>query len=429
MRLHLAVGDEIQGFAGFFVGKHDVCQLFPVQNPVFPHAGEVMIRHTGHGAVPLEQFGVNLVGVQYLRTHLFQSLGKQAFAAARAPGDANDAAAFPAVYALEAGGLAQTVDRSGVGTHGAGTLHQDALCLCPVELAQQGKEPSGVFGVIPAVAQRIDQPGAALLDGRQKFFKADHARPGGIQLFQKGAVGVPGGTLKQDHRGFGGIMPVFHAGRAHFGIVGQTFQGGTVGGNGTHSLPDHLLGDGTGTEDLGIVPRHIHHGGFHAHRAGAAVHDGRNLAVHVVQHVPCGGGRGLARGVCRGGGQRHSRRINDGSCHRMRGHTDAHRVQPGRGAVGDHSGLFDHHGQRAGPEMLGHLVDRRGNVLCQPLQLLQSGDVNDQRIVLGAPLGFKDAQNGRLVQGVCRQTVHRFGGDSNHGALTKQGAGFCNIRF
>ena len=222
-------------------------------------------------------------------------------------------------------------------------------------------------------------------------------------------------------------MAVFHTGRTDFGIVRQTLQSSTVGGGFAHGGGDHLFGDSAGAEDLGVIPRHIHHGGLYAYRAGTAVHDGRDLAVHIVQHVPGGGGGRLARGVGRRGCQRHAGSVDNGPGNRVRGHTNANRVQPGR-CAGGHDVFFpDHHGQRSGPKLLGHPVHGRRDLSGQLLKLLQAGNVNDQRVVLGAAFGLKDPKNSIGIQGVCRQAVNRLGGNAHHFAARQQPSGFGDV--
>ena len=55
--------------------------------------------------------------------------------------------------------------------------------------------------------------------------------------------------------------------------------------------------------------------------------------------------------------------------------------------------------------------------------------MDDEGIVLGTALGFKDPQNGVGVQSVGRQTVDRFGGDAHHLPLPQQFSGFLDIGF
>ena len=408
------MGDAVQVLTGLLVGKDHSGQGGPVQHALLHHAGEPAIDHPQHGAVLTQQPGIDPVGVQHQGTPGLQPLGEQALAAARPPGDADDRSAFAAVHALKARRLAQAVHRSGVGAADPGALGQDAPCLGVVEPPQKGKQPPGVLGVVPAHAQGVHQPGPAGLEQGQIFLKAEDARAGPVHFRQNGGEGVPGRSLEQGDRGLWGVMAVFHARGAGLFTVGQAPVYRAVGGRAAHGGGDHLLGDGAGAQDLGIGAGHVHHGGFHSHRAGAAVHDGGDLALHVVQHVPGVGGRGLARGVGRGRGQGHPRRVDDGPGHRVGGHTDAHGVQPGGGPAGNGGGFFHHHCQRAGPEVLRHPVNARGHLRGQGVQLLQPGDVDDEGIVLRAALGLEDAQHRLPVQGVGCQAVDRFRGDGHH---------------
>ena len=184
----------------------------------------------------------------------------------------------------------------------------------------------------------------------------------------------------------------------------------------TQRVPELFQGDTAGAQKPRGHYRQIHDGGLHSHRAGASVHDAVNFAVHVLQHARRGGGAGPAGGVARRGGHRHVGGRQNGPANRVGWTAHPHGVQPGGHHVGHHAFPPEHHGQRPRPEALRQGVGRVRNVPAVAFQPVRRGDVQNQRVVLGPPLGREDVAHGVRVQAIGPQAVHRLCGDAQQAA-------------
>ena len=103
--------------------------------------------------------------------------------------------------------------------------------------------------------------------------------------------------------------------------------------------------------------------------------------------------------------------------------TDAHCGQTCRNRVRNAVGLGQNHRQRPRPERLGQLVRRVGQIGCQAENLLEIGDVDNQRIVLRAALGRENLGDRLGVERVGRQSVDRLGRHADHLACAQQVGG------
>ena len=160
----------------------------------------------------------------------------------------------------------------------------------------------------------------------------------------------------------------------------------------------------------------IHNGGFHPHRAWAAVHDSVDFSVHILQHIGRAGRAGAAGGVARGGGHRHSGGRDDGPCDHMVRAAHSYRIQPGGHPVRDGGLALQNHGQRAGPEASRQGIGHARDVRAVTLQPIRRGDVEDQRIILRAAFCRKNTRDRLRVQAVGPQAVHRLGGNAQQAA-------------
>ena len=229
-------------------------------------------------------------------------------------------------------------------------------------------------------------------------------------------------ALHQGDLAVGGVVPVAHTG-------GQGLLACLQGAQHTarhfhradHGL-QHVPGDPTWPQDAGLAVAHIHHGGFQAHVAAAPVDDQRDAAVHVLQHMPGGGGAGLAGAVGAGGGNGQMAGLEQRGRHGVGGHAHRHGVQPGGDRVGD--GRTAGHDQRqwAGPEGV-HQRERRLRHMAQAVQLAPVPDVHDQRIVRRTALGSKNARHCLGIEGVGAKAVDRLRGEGHQLPLRQQAGG------
>ena len=217
-------------------------------------------------------------------------------------------------------------------------------------------------------------------------------------------------------------MAVLHAGGLDYGVPVN------LGGDGPvdDQVPQHRLkllrGDATRPQKPGRVLRQIHDGGFHANGAGAAVHDGVDFAVVVMENMLGRGGGGLAGEIGRGGRDGNPCQANDFPGDLRFGAADGHGGKTTGGSLGDAVVGGQHHGQRPRPEPLRQTPGVFGNVMAKQGKLLRAGDVEDQGIVPGSALGDKDFRHRLRVQPVGPQAVDRLRGQGH------QPAGFYEIR-
>ena len=130
-------------------------------------------------------------------------------------------------------------------------------------------------------------------------------------------------------------------------------------------------------------------------------------------------GAGFSRAVGRRSRQRHACSANYIPGRRMLRHPDSNRLQSGCDLL-RHPGAFaKHHGQGAGPESLGQLFRHGRHLLHQRRQILQRGDMHDERIVLGPAFGFKDFAHRLPAGSVGGQAINCFGGDGHNASPTE----------
>ena len=168
------------------------------------------------------------------------------------------------------------------------------------------------------------------------------------------------------------------------------------------------------------LTRQVDDRGFHADLAGAAVQNGLDAAVHVMQHVGRRRGRGLAGAVGRRRGDRHTRQPDELTRRGRFRAADGDGIQPCRRALRHEIADGQHHCQRAGPEVLRQQPRLRGDVMADRLQLLRLGDMQNEGVVLRTPLRLEDAQHGVLVEPVCPEAVDGLGRDGDELAASQQ---------
>ena len=168
---------------------------------------------------------------------------------------------------------------------------------------------------------------------------------------------------------------------------------------------------------------------FHADRAGAAVEHALDLAVHVLDHVFDARRARTARGIARWSRNRHVCRGDDRARDGVVWAADADGLQSARRAQ-RHDGLArQNHRQRTRPEVLCQRISLRRDSFAVPRQPRAVGHVDDQRIVLRAALGQKNAQHRVLVQRIRAETVDRLRRDRQQPAIPDDLRGSLDILF
>ena len=148
-------------------------------------------------------------------------------------------------------------------------------------------------------------------------------------------------------------MLVLHAGRGGFLIVFELVEHGVIDVHVTDNGFDILAGDNARAQDTGRVGDQRNDGALHADGARAAVEDGFDPALHVVDDVLGGSGAGLARGVRGGRGERQTACQKQAMRVGVGRNTHGDRVEPRADFVGDHVALLHDDGQRSRPESVG----------------------------------------------------------------------------
>ena len=224
-------------------------------------------------------------------------------------------------------------------------------------------------------------------------------------------------------RRLGRIVSVGHAGRSGFLPRFHLSGDGSV----HRHLPKHLLQllqrHAAGPQQPWRFTCQVDDGGLHSHTAGSAVHNGVDLALHILQHVLCGGRTGSAGGVARRGGYRHTGQCDDLPAKIVSRAAHPHGIQSGRHHIGHIVLTRQHHGQRSGPEGLCQRIGTFGNIPAVALQPARLRDVQDQRVILRAALGSKNICHRFGVKPIGTKTVHRLGGNAHKSAFPQDGGG------
>ncbi len=177
------------------------------------------------------------------------------------------------------------------------------------------------------------------------------------------------------------------------------------------AVQDH--GFGVGIED----------GGFDADLGWAGVEDCVDAAVEVGEDVGRGGGADVAETVGGGRGERAACGGDEGAGDRMGGHADADEFP----ACGDRLRKARMAGQeereRAGPEGVHEGLRDGADVTDDGREHGRIGDVDDDRIPVGAVFGDEDRLDGGGVECVGGKAVDGLSGHGDEATVTEDGGG------
>ena len=116
---------------------------------------------------------------------------------------------------------------------------------------------------------------------------------------------------------------------------------------------------------------------------------------------------------------RNTSQLDQAVCHRVTRHTDCHRIQPAGRSVRHNVTFRKYHGQRSRPECLRQLSSRLRNVCHKRLQLFQTGNMRNQRVVGRATLGCVNLLCRSLIQCIRTKTINRLGRKCHQPAVTQ----------
>ena len=322
---------------------------------------------------------------------------------------------------MKASRLSQPVPGGHVDAAPGGAAGEDPLDFAVVQLSQGGEKSGGEGGGV-----RLGPVGGGVqirVEG-QLLREAEHRVPG-----SEAGANIRGGglaaALHNEHLRRRGVVLVFHARGPDHGVRGDFPGDSPVDDQHPQQLPQGLGADAAGPQQPGGGTCQVHDGGLHPHPAGAAVHNGVDFSVHVVQDVGRRGGGGLAGGV--GGGSRdgNPRQPDDLPGGVVVGAADAYGVQPGGGGFGHELLHRQDHGEGPRPEALRQQQGALRHFPAEVGKLAGVVDVQDQGIVLGPPLCRKDFFDRLRVQPVGPQAVDGFRGNAHQAApLYNGGSGF-----
>ena len=239
---------------------------------------------------------------------------------------------------------------------------------------------------------------------------AGKAQAAGVLALMRVHIGLEllKGAVEQRHIGLGGVVLILHARAAHHSTLRQLFQN-SLGHLHlfTEGALQVLQRDVAGAEQGGLLPHHRHHGALHTHIALAAVQDQRQAAVHIGEHILCVGGAGLTGKVGAGGGKGAAALLDDRPRYRVAGHTDAHSIQPGAAFIRHLRPARHDDGQWAGAEGCHQQLGALRHLADKTRQHLRPSDVDDEGVILRAPLGYKDIAHRRAVAGIGGNAIDR----------------------
>ena len=266
----------------------------------------------------------------------------------------------------------------------------------------------------------------ALVEG-QLFLKAQN----GVTVFKVTAdVGrsLFSGPGNDFHFALGGVVLIFHTGGPHHGIFVDLRGDGFIDNQFPHHVPQLLRRNAARPQKPGHRAGQINNGGFHAHVAGAAVHNGVNAALHIVAHMLRRGSAGLTGPVGRRGSNGYTGQPDNLPCNGCARAADRHRVQSRCGTSGHRRAAGQHHGQGTRPEPFRQTPGGFGNGVANLPDILRLGHMENQWVILGTALGLKDFQDGITVQTIGSQPVNRLCGQSHQAAVFENLCGFlCRL--
>ena len=180
---------------------------------------------------------------------------------------------------------------------------------------------------------------------------------------------------------------------------------------------DRLGGDRAGAQQADHAVSGSNNGRFNPLHRRAGIEDERNAAIEAGFHMFGARGADPPAGIGRRRGKRAARGAEQALHRGMGGAADRDRIEPG----GDQRGRLAT--RRAGQdERERPRPEDGGQRLCHTIEAgerargIEIGNVHDQRVETGAPLGRIDGGDRLGIRGVGGESIDRFGGDSDREA-------------
>lgn len=155
--------------------------------------------------------------------------------------------------------------------------------------------------------------------------------------------------------------------------------------------------------------RDVEHRGLDADVARSGVEHEIHTAIEVAEHVR-GARRARPRELIRAWRRDgHARRGDHGARHGMCWHAHGDRRQAGGHGIGHNRPFRQDHRQRSRPEVRAQHPSQRWNVAHDRVELIEAGDVDNERVRRGTPLGRENRGDGHGIQGIGAESVHGLG--------------------
>jgi hypothetical protein len=209
-------------------------------------------------------------------------------------------------------------------------------------------------------------------------------------------------------------------------LTGGLDAGGAGGKLDRGECGELLRGDGTDAEDDEGAIADGDDGGLDAEGAWAAIEDEGDAAIELLKDVGGSGGGDAAEAIGAGGGDGLAEALKHGAKKRMGAHADGDGGEAGGDDVRDERATREDEGERAGPKIADERLDEGiGGGGGEPVEPIEGGKMDDERIEEGAFLCLEDAGDGLRIEGVAGEAVNGLSGkgDDLAGGEERRGGG------
>ncbi len=193
-----------------------------------------------------------------------------------------------------------------------------------------------------------------------------------------------------------------------------------------HSL-DFFHGKAAGTKEHGMQwLSQVDDGGLDSHFAGAAIQDVFNPVLQVIFDVLRGGGADVAEWIGAWSGESPLAQADDFLKQGVGRHSYGDTGKSCGYEVGNVRPLGEDQGEWTGPEGFGE-EQGLGGGHGYFMQLAQTGDMDDERIMVGTSFGRKNRFAGGDIERICGESVNGFRGNRHKIAACERGGEAAQI--
>ncbi len=193
-----------------------------------------------------------------------------------------------------------------------------------------------------------------------------------------------------------------------------------------HSL-QRLDRNPTWPQEHHLLANELHDGRLHAYSGAASINHRVNAALEVGQHMVSTCRAHVTEAVGAGSGHTAGAQLGERGQHSL-GHGMVWHTYPDTVSTADYEardtvGPRQDQGQRAGPKRIGQKANS-GVGRGRPIrQLVDAGEVHDERVTGGATFGLEDLGDRVVIGGIGAEPVDRFGRQTHGPAFSKDRCG------